>query len=60
MEFLRSYIFTEIERKMINDYLNTGIKIQDFYVLLNRITGNYSRLKEDMKLLEKILINEKR
>jgi hypothetical protein len=55
---LRGYIFTEIERKLIDIYLERGRKEQDFYVLLNRINSSYSRLREDMKLLEKILEKE--
>ena len=53
------YIFTQVERKLIDHYLETGIKVQDFYVLLNRIVANYSRLKEDFELLGKVLENEK-
>ena len=57
---MRNYIFTEIERKLIDTYFNKGIKEQDFYVLLNRINSSYSRLREDMKLMEKILEKESR
>jgi hypothetical protein len=54
---MRSYVFTEIERKLIDTYLTKGIKEQDFYVLLNRIKSNHSRLRRDMELLEKIMDN---
>jgi hypothetical protein len=52
---LRGYIFTDVEREIIDTYLNKGIKVKDFYVLLTRIRANYSRLKEDMDLLERVL-----
>jgi len=55
---LRSYIFTEIERKLIERYIESGVKVQDFYVLLNRIRANYSTLKDDMKQLETVLEKE--
>ena len=55
---MRSYIFTEVERKLIDTYLKSGTKVQDFYVLLNRINSSFSRLREDMKLLEQILEKE--
>ena len=55
---MRGYIFTDIERKLIDIYLIEGRKEQDFYVLLNRINSSYSRLREDMKILEKILVKE--
>ena len=55
---MRGYIFTDIERKLIDIYLIEGRKEQDFYVLLNRINSSYSRLREDMKILEKILEKE--
>lgn len=55
-----NYVFTEIERRLIENYLNTGIKVQDFYVLLNRIKATYPRLREDMSLIENMLEKEKR
>jgi len=54
---LRNYIFTRIERQLIDDYFQ-GNKKRDFYVLLTRIRSSYSKLKEDVELMEKILDKE--
>ena len=45
---------------MLNSYIKDGTKAKDFDVLLSRVRKNYSRLTEDMKLLESIREKEKR
>ena len=55
---MRSYIFTQVERDIIDSYLNKGTKVKDFYVLLTRIRANYSNLKEDMTRLKSVFERE--
>lgn len=55
---MREYILTEVERDILDTYFNKGKKVKDFYMLLTRIRANYPRLREDMKLLEKVLSQE--
>ena len=57
---MREYIFTDVERDILNTYFNKGIKVKDFYVLLSRIRASYSQIKEDLILLEKVLEKEKK
>ena len=45
---------------MLNSYIKDGTKAKDFDVLLSRVRKNYSKLTEDMKLLESIREKEKR
>lgn len=56
---MREYILTELERNMVTSYLKDGTKTRDFDVLLFRIRKSHQRLKEDMKLLESVLEEEK-
>jgi len=49
---MRSYIFTEKERKMLKKWLNEDLKLNGFAVLKHRIRRTYDRLREDYKLLE--------
>lgn len=56
---MRGYIFTDVERDILDTYFNKGVKVKDFYVLLTRIRANYSQITEDIKLLENVLEKEK-
>ena len=52
---MREYILTEKEREIVKLYLKDGTKLYGFFQLLNRIGKSYSRLQEDMKLIESFL-----
>jgi hypothetical protein len=56
---LREYILTDLERKMLKDYVETGHKTKDTNVLLFRIRKSAERLQADMKLIQTVLMKEK-
>jgi len=56
---MREYILTDLERKMLEDYLKKGYKTKDFTVLLYRIRKSAKRLQEDIKLISATLDREK-
>ena len=56
---MRSRILTDLERKMLQDYLKQGSKPKDFYTLLWRIRESIERLEGDMKLILATLDREK-
>ena len=56
---LREYILTDLERKMLKDYLEKGYKTKDVNVLLYRMRKSVERLKADMKLIQAVLDREK-
>ena len=57
---MRNRILTDLERKMLQDFLKHGAKPKDFYTLLWRIRGSIERLQEDMKLILTVLTKEER
>lgn len=52
---MRQYIFTDIERKILETYLDSNIKIEDFRILIHRIKKNHELLKNDLKLVDAVL-----
>jgi len=52
---MREYVFTEEERKVLNEFLQSGSKSDVFYVLLSRIRRNCEALRGDLALLEEVL-----
>jgi len=52
--FLRNYLFTDLERKMLHSYLRNGHKEKHFNVLLSLIRRNQSTLTDDLNLLGKV------
>jgi len=52
---MRGYIFTDTERETIEQYLEKGIRLSGFYVILHLIKKNHASLKKDMDLLDEIL-----
>ena len=52
---VRGYILTERERKIVNHYFKTGVKIESFNVLLHELRKAYPNIKSDMELVEKLL-----
>jgi hypothetical protein len=57
--YLRSYIFTDWEREIINTYLKEGKKLQGFTVLRKRIKNVGKILAIDMPLLAKLYLKER-
>ena len=53
-EFLRKYLFTSLERKMVRSYLKNGHKEENFNALLSLIRRNHGNLANDFELLTKV------
>ena len=51
---MRGYIFTEHEREMLRKYIHQNEKSYGFDQLRKRIKDNYSTLREDIDLIEKV------
>jgi len=51
---MRKRLLTDKEREIINNYLETGTKLNNFSVLIHRCK-NMQPLQEDMKLIEQFL-----
>jgi len=49
---MREYLFTEIERGIINDYIENEVKKPGFRVLKYRIIENYEKISRDFELLK--------
>jgi len=52
---MKNYILTEHERKMLHEFLESGVKETGFKVILYRIRRNYEVLKEDLRLISETL-----
>jgi hypothetical protein len=52
---MRQYVFTNVEREILETYLNSGVKLQDFRILIYRIKKNREPLENDLKLVENVL-----
>jgi hypothetical protein len=48
---MRSYIFTEHERKILKEWLTTGTELQGIKMILSRIRL-FKKLKEDVKMFK--------
>jgi hypothetical protein len=55
---MREYILTKTERKILETYVEKGIKLQDFRVLIHRIKKSHQQLEADLKLIETALNKE--
>jgi len=49
---MRSYIFTDYERKLLKEYLEIGKTSDAYWMLLNRIKKNKKTIIEDFELLQ--------
>ena len=49
---MRGYIFTPLERRLVERYLRDGVKGDGFRTLMTRIRQNAEGLREDMRLLD--------
>jgi len=52
---MRAYIFTEEEKRTLREWLEKGLRLNGFQVLMHRIRKNAQRIREDYKLLEEVL-----
>jgi hypothetical protein len=52
---MRTYILTEREREIGLEFLETGKKLEGFYLLHHHILERLKGLEEDMVLIKKIL-----
>lgn len=50
---MRSYIFTDHERKVLREWLRSGIELQGIRVIFTRIRS-FQKLKEDVELYQTI------
>ena len=56
---MREYILTDLEKKMLENYLEKEYKTKDFTVLLYRMRKSVKRLQADVKLVLAVLDREK-
>jgi len=52
---MREYVLTSRERKILEDFIDSGIKLNGFSVLVIRLKRASKRLKADMKLIKATL-----
>lgn len=52
---MRGYVLTQRERKILETYIESGIKLNGFSVLAIRLKRANERLKEDMSLISAAL-----
>ena len=52
---MREYILTEREREILKTFIETGLKLNGFSVLTNRLKRANKRLMEDMELIRSAL-----
>ena len=52
---MRKYILTEREKEISLEYLETGKKLEGFYLLHHHAHERIEALEEDMKLVKKVL-----
>ena len=50
---MRGYVFTKEEKKILNVYINRGVKIRHFNVIMTLIRRNQENLKEDTEDTER-------
>lgn len=55
VRFMREYVLTENERRGIEKYLKDEKATNLIYVLRHRALKSLKRLKDDVKLLERIM-----
>jgi len=52
---MREYVLTQRERKILEDFIESGIKLNGFSVLVIRLKRANRRLMADMKLIRATL-----
>jgi len=52
---MRGYILTDREREIIETFLNDGVKLNGFSVLVLRLKKAQPRLKKDFELFNSVL-----
>jgi len=52
---MREYILTEREREILKTFIETGLKLNGFSVLVIRLKRASKRLMEDMELIKTTL-----
>ena len=52
---MRKYILTEREKEISLEFLETGKKLEGFYLLHHNLLERIEALEEDMKLSKKVL-----
>lgn len=50
---MRSYIFTEHERKILREWLSSGVELQGIRMVFSRIK-RFKELKEDVELYQSV------
>ena len=55
---MRQYILTKREREAIRQYLENGVRTDEMRVIIHRARRFYSRLSEDLCLIEALLKKE--
>ena len=51
---MRKYILTELEKKIIKKYLDTGEKLEGFKIILHRVR-NMQTVNSDLELIKQFL-----
>jgi hypothetical protein len=52
---MREYILTETKKEVLKRYLKDRVKTTHVRVLLTRIRKNLPRIKEDLKLISRVV-----
>lgn len=52
---MRGYVFTKDERQILKTYINRGVKVRHFNVIMTLIRRNKQNLEEDLKILNAVL-----
>ena len=52
---MRTALFSDKEREMVKQYLETGEKDEGFSVLVHRCRRGHTQIKEDLVLLNQLL-----
>ena len=48
---MRTYILTEFEKRIIEEYIKNGLKLNGFYEIKSRFYKNAKKINNDIKLL---------
>jgi hypothetical protein len=55
LKVMRAYILTEKERKILETFLDSDVKLNGFSVLILRLKKAQSKLEKDLKMVNLVL-----
>jgi hypothetical protein len=54
---MQRYILSDWEKKIINEYLTTGVKLDGFRIVIFRIKKHRERIESDYNMLQQFMEN---